>query len=110
MAKTKKQAHVLVNFELDADLQCVVLAQMGMSSAYIAEETGLSHNQITYRLTKAKKAEGYKAGHTYRSEWKSGSSFAARTVINSLGPQLKEDAEKRLPKLFEKPTARIAPN
>ena len=110
MAKRKpKTQHMLVNFELESDQRCVALAQLGMSSAFISEETGLSGSQIYYRLTKAKKAEGYEAGHTYRSEWKNGSSFAARTVINSLGQQLKADAERRLPKLFVKATARISP-
>lgn len=107
MAKNKRPR--VITFELEQDRRCVVLAQLGLSNAYIAEETGLSENQVTGRLFKAKKAEGYEKGHTYRSEWRHGTSSAARTAINALGPQLSADAEKRLPKLFERPTARVSP-
>ena len=108
MAKTAKPR--IITFELEQDRRCVVLAQLGMSSKMISEETGLTENQVVGRIFKAKKAEGYKSGHTYRSEWRSGTSSAARTVINSLGPQLDADVEKRLPKLFERPTARVSPS
>jgi hypothetical protein len=107
MAKKKTLSRPLVSFELDADIEVVALAQLGMSNRMIEAETGFTSNQIMYRLSKAKKGEGYQPGHTYRSEWKNGTSFAARQTINSLGAILKEDARKRLPKLFERPTARV---
>ena len=97
--------HTKVDFELDQYNRCVALAQLGMSSAFITEETGLSEGQIVYALTKAKRAEGYKSGHTYRTEWKNGTSSAARQMVSSVGTQLAEDARKRLPKLFERATA-----
>jgi orotate phosphoribosyltransferase-like protein len=108
MATRKKITRLLVNFEHEVHRRAVALAQQGMSSAFIAEETGLTANQISYALTKAKIAEGYKAGHTYRTEWRNGTSFAARETLKSLTPILMQDAERRLPKLFEKPTARIS--
>lgn len=110
MAKPrKKTARLVWNFESEAQQRIIALAQLGRSSAYIEAETGFSPIQISYGLTKAKKGEGYAAGHTYRSEWKNGTSFAAREVEQSLMPILMKDAEKRLPKLFEKPTALVSP-
>lgn len=111
MAKPrKKTARLMWNFEPEAQRRIIVLAQLGRSSAYIEAETGFSPKQIMYALSKAKNKEGYESGHTYRSEWRNGTSFAAREVEQSLGPILMADAEKRLPKLFEHPTARMSPD
>jgi len=89
--------------------RAVALAQVGMSNKMIGDELGLTPSQVQYKLSQAKTREGYEPGQTYRSEWKAGTSFAARTVVNSIVHELEADAEKRLPTLFEHPTPRVSP-
>lgn len=96
-----------VTFELDEQIEAVALAQLGFSNAYIASKTGLGKGQIQYLLTKAKTAERYKSGVTYRSTYKDGTSAVARAVIKGWALTLKSNARQRLPKLFERPTAEV---
>jgi hypothetical protein len=106
----KKIPRHLVTFQDAADIETICLAELGLSTRCIQDSTGLSPNQISYRLFKAKKAEGYESGHTYRSEWRNGTGQAVRAVMNSLVPSLRKDAKSRLPELFEHPTPEISPN
>jgi len=101
--KTQTNRHP-ITFQDSADIECVCLAQLGLSNAAISESTNLTSNQITYRLRKAKVAEGYETGHTYRSEWRNGTGQAVRQVINTLVPSLRKENRKHLPGLFEHPT------
>jgi len=106
MTPVKRQGLVrkLVTFESEADIEAVALAQLGLTNKVIEEATGLSNHQINYRLFKAKSAEGYDIGHTYRSEWRNGTGEAVRSVMSSLVPVLKKDVKATLPKLFKHPT------
>jgi len=105
MNKTyKKLAKHVVNFESVADLEAVVLAKLGMSTAAICERTALTKHQVTYRLSKGKGLEGYGKGHTYRSEWRDGSGSLAQGIMQAMLPQLRKETKAVLPKLVQHPT------
>lgn len=95
-----------ITFTDPSDVTVVVLAQLGRSTAYIMEQTGLSECQIAYRLQKAKTAEGYDKGHTYRSEWRNGTGAAARMIETTYVPSLSRQVKGKLPKLFAPPVLR----
>lgn len=52
-----------IHWTSDEDLQCAILGGMGFSTKMIAERTGLSPCQISYRLNKASiKRRDYRDG------------------------------------------------
>jgi hypothetical protein len=106
--KPKRLARPKVNFENQDDLEVVVLAKLGMSNAYIAEQTNLNDGQISYRLTKAKKLQGYHKGHTYRSEWRNGTGDLVRAVLTSVVPSIREEAKAVLPGMIHHPTPEVS--
>lgn len=61
-----------VTWHSDGDLQCVILAGMGMSTQYIMAVTGLSAGQIAYRLRKA---------GVYRRDYRNGTSEVAQRML-----------------------------
>jgi hypothetical protein len=70
-----------VTFTLSsADLETVVLAKLGLGTAAIGRDTGLTPCQIRYRLTKAKLVDGLPAGKGYISTYRDGTSWVARQV------------------------------
>lgn len=97
-----------ITFEDTKDIEVIVLAQLGRSTESIREATGLSESQIQYRLHKAKTAEGYHKGHTYRSEWKSGTGEMAQAVANVFLPKGRVRVSRTLPPLFEHPTPEVS--
>ena len=108
MNAPKKIARHVVNFENATDLETVVLAKLGLSGKYIAEQTGLSPSQITYRLSKGKGLEGYSKGHTYRGEWRNGTGTLVRDAITMMVPHLRKEAKATLPKLVQHPTPEVS--
>lgn len=64
-----------VDFETDCDLECAILGKAGWHSRAIARETGLTENQVTYRLGRA----GIR-----RADYRNGTSEMAHFVLSNL--------------------------
>lgn len=94
-----------VTFQDPNDIEVVILAQLGRGTTYIQESTGLTPHQIAYRLAKAKKAEGYQPGHTYRSEWRAGTGAMAQMVETLIAPKVRPQVKQRLQPLFKREEA-----
>lgn len=95
----KTQRH-RVNFLDENDVEAVALAQLGQSTAAIRRSTGLTACQVTYRLTKAKTADGLPRGTGYRRQWQEGMSPLAEKVRRIMLGGLRRDALRRLPPKF----------
>lgn len=67
-----------VHWTSDEDLQCAILAALGFSTQMIAERTGLTNSQITYRLKKAA---------IKRADYRNGESAMAQRVLERSIPQ-----------------------
>jgi hypothetical protein len=100
----------LVTYENIQELNCVIMAQLGIGTEAICEETGLSPSQVTYRISKAQHLEGYEKRHTYRSEWRRGTGHAVRSALRNAGPSMRQDAKLTLPKLISHPTPEVSPH
>jgi len=99
--KTPRKSIHKIKFTDVRDIECVVLAQLGWSTAAILAEVDLTKCQIAYRLTKAKNADGYEKGHTYRSEWRNGTSRVARAVMSQWLSPLRTACLRRMKGKFE---------
>jgi hypothetical protein len=95
----KRQRHA-VTFTDSADIEVIVLGQLGRSTAYIQLATGLSPCQITYRLTKAKAGEGLPLGEGYRTQWRNGTSATAKQVERIMRAKLRRRNRRVLPPKF----------
>lgn len=105
-SKTVKHKWLLAS---EAEIEAVALAQLCQSNRRIMLATGFTDQSVNYVLTKAKKLEGYKKYHTYRSEWRDGTGKLVNQVVSQVLPQLKEQAGNRLPALITHPTPKVAP-
>lgn len=80
MKKPRRRVNPLTE---KADWQCAVLSEFGFSRAYIAANTGLSHNQVSYRNGRY----GIKL-----ADYRHGASIGARAVLRvaqkEIEPQL----------------------
>lgn len=77
-----------VNFARnDVDLLVAVLGELGMSTAYILECTGLSPCQVAYRLFKAQ---------VRRKDYRNGHSDTAKRVQAVAMPTLRQSTRRRL--------------
>src|SRR5262245_66141899 len=88
---TRQTNHQRITFESPQDIEVIAMAQLGFSTKAIMQQVNLTPGQITYRLTKGKLAEGYQPHHTYRSEWRNGTSPAAQSVLNRMLPGRSEE-------------------
>lgn len=74
-----------------AEVEAVALAMLGKSDAVIQKVTGLSKCQISYRLHKAKNADGLPRGQGYRWQYRNQRPAASevnpfkREVVSRLG-------------------------
>lgn len=89
-----------ITFTLATDIDCIVLAEFGLSNKAIANSTGYSDSQIAYRLHKAKVADGKPKGRGYRTDYRDGYSTAASEVLEHFGPKHRKWAATRLPPHF----------
>ncbi len=96
MRKTRHK----VTFLADADVEAVVLAQLGGSTQLIQRRTGLRPHQIAYRLTKAKVAEGLPKGTGFRGEWRNGTSLFYMRISKMFVPGMRKHASMTLPPKF----------
>lgn len=86
-APLKRRPRPVDFYERQDDHECALLAAMGMSTLYIMKKTGLSHSQVTYRITLA----GFtKANKCSRLDYRNGTSpfvahvlTVARTVADN---------------------------
>lgn len=86
----KTQKHLITFSNISSDeVEAVALAKAGRSTRRIAAVTGLTVAQVNYRVTKAKKLDGFKRGHGYRTAWKDGTSEEARAYDSMFMPQIK---------------------
>lgn len=92
-----------VTFLDAADIEVVALAQLGFNNEAIQRHADLTDSQIQYRITKAKKAEGYAKGTGYRSTWRDGTSEVARNIASGVVPGLRRTIRQTLPKHFLHP-------
>jgi hypothetical protein len=73
-----------VDFQANLDdFRCAMLGAMGFGSHFIESQTGLSQNQIAYRLNKAS---------VKRADYRNGTSKAAQLILQAAGHKL----ERRL--------------
>jgi hypothetical protein len=76
-----------VRWTSDEDLQCAILGGLGFSTKMIAERTGLSPCQISYRLNKAE---------IKRADYRNGESVMAMRVMERSIPQNKNTVREML--------------
>lgn len=88
-----------ITFTDTADVECIVLAQFGMSSRLIHDETGLTPAMISYRLHKVKEGELPK-GVGFRTAWREGTSETARYVLRRMTPRVRSQRQRTLPIRF----------
>lgn len=81
--KTKPQR---IHWTSDEDIRCAVLGGMGFSTKMIAENTGLTNCQISYRLHK---------GNIKRRDYRDGTSDVAARVMGYI-PKSKADTRDLL--------------
>ena len=95
----KTQRHV-VNFSDPNDLEAVTLAKLGQSSKAIRYATDLTPCQISYRLTKAKLADGLPRGKGYITAYRDGTSDTAKTVMRTFLERIRHETTRTLPPKF----------
>lgn len=95
MKKQKnKTTNHLITFTDGKDLEALVMAQLGLGNQLINEATGLSRGQITYRLSKAKKAEQKDNG--YRVAWRTGKSQVMWQVLRDYRGVIAQEIERNV--------------
>lgn len=99
--KWRTRHKILFDGRVALDVTVVSMAMMGMSTKAIAQETGLSLSQVSYRILKAQHGEGIEKG--YRYAWRNGTSPYCLAVKNTLLPRFGEHVRTSLPKLFVTP-------
>lgn len=97
-----KKSRDRITFEGDSDSEALALAMMGQSDRAIIRQTGLTPNQINYRLAKAKRIERNK--HGYRVAWRNGESAMVKQVKADLLAITKREIQRTLPQQIAKPT------
>jgi len=100
MRKIKTRHKIKFSDPTVLEVEAVVLARLGQSTDAIQRETGLTPCQIQYRLTKAKTAEGYKRGVSYRTKWRDGTSPEVKLVRNILLPGMRKEVCQTLAPVF----------
>ena len=86
----KRNSHLAI-FQDSRDFECALLAALGFSNSLITSRTGLSINQITYRLKRV---------DIRRSDYRNGHSMLAKLVTNKVHNQAKAEIEHKLRKLL----------
>lgn len=76
-----------VTWTTDEELQCAILGALGFSTKFIAEQTGLSFCQISYRLNK---------GKIKRADYRNGESEMAQRVIQRAIPARNSEVRQAL--------------
>jgi len=87
----------------DVDVEVVLRAQLGQSTKFIQAQTGLTPSQITYRLVKAARAQGFKPRDGYRTQWRNGTSPVAQRIFHDFAPELHRQLHDTLPRHFIQP-------
>lgn len=93
-----------ITFNDPTDVEAVVLAQLGRSSAVIAahcpglvsHEAKNVHSRINYRLKIAAREFGLEKGRGFRSTWRDGTSPIAQEVTNQFLPKLRKQTHSYL--------------
>jgi len=75
----KRRPRAVDFFNRQDDHECVLLASMGFSTAFIVDKTGLSPCQVTYRLQRAGLT---KANKTSRMDYRNGKSPFVAPILN----------------------------
>jgi hypothetical protein len=81
------------------DFSCVLLASIGLTTAAIAQQTGLTEGQVLYRLALAERENKSRGRKSARIQYRQGKSAICRIVINQLTARsslVKKTIEKRL--------------
>lgn len=89
-----RMAKHIVTFEAGSDQDALVLAKLGMGNRFIEQSTGLSSGKITYRLTKAKRAEENQYG--YRVDWRNGNSPLLGRILRDYQGVLEREIERKI--------------
>lgn len=95
MRATARKKPALITFESVADAQCIALAKLGQSDSVIERDCKLTQGQISYRLRKAKDAEGM--GHGYRVAWRKGESDICKRVKEDLLEIVRLEIQRDMP-------------
>lgn len=103
MRRTKHK----ITFEIPADQQVVVHAQLGLGNKAIMRSTNRSDGQINYRLNKARKLMGLCVG--FRVNWRNGNHPLFAKILEDYSGVLVREIERTLvPKIIH-PTPKISP-
>lgn len=100
--KYKKLLDSIITFDHGDDLECLILAKLGMSNKAIKARGSLTDNQISYRLVKAKQVEKNDLG--YRVSFRNGVSPFATQMIRDLHSVVQADIRERITAQIIKPT------
>lgn len=92
----------IITFEMGDDNEAIALAKLGLSNRAIKERTKLNDNQITYRLSKAKRIEQNEFG--YRVDYRNGSSPMAMQIIHDIAGILREEVRRTITPKIVRPT------
>lgn len=84
----------------DAQIEAVALAQCGLSLSVIASATDIQKGSLTYGLGLCKRADGLPKGLGYITQYRSGQSELAKSVIETALLDLKREARATLPQLL----------
>ncbi len=71
-------------FQFESDLQCPLLAAIGLSTAAIADITGLTVGQVMYRIMKFEGAVRRSGEQTSRRKYRDGKGEIATALIDSV--------------------------
>lgn len=92
---------------VEEDVTVVMMAMAGLTTAAIAQATGLTMSQVQYRISKAQWAEGVAVG--YRAQWRAGTSSLFQRFQKTVAPSLRRHVQQELPKFFAKPAMEVSP-
>lgn len=92
----------VITFEDKFDMRALLLAQLGQGNRYIKLETGLTDNQINYRLAKAKRVAEKQFG--YRVDWRNGNHPLLKRMLMDYSAVMIKDIERTVSSKIEHAT------
>jgi DNA-binding Lrp family transcriptional regulator len=95
----------LITFESVSDQSAIILARIGQGNREIARQTGLSGNQINYRLRKAKDALEQDSG--FRVNWRNGKDPLVGRILKDYSSIMAAEIERKIVPKIAKPEARV---
>lgn len=100
-----KLARHQITFEGIRDQQALLRAKIGIGNREIARITGLTDNQINYRLAKAKRMEEKDEG--YRVAWRHGNNPLVDRILRDYSKIMIKEIERKIVARIIHPTPKV---